>query len=171
MGTYVRRRDEIAAESSTADVERDPELLKQVEEVFKQGASEFFQDGMFSHFSRSLLSLLAQNGRAAFRAIAEYVFSGSGNADVISEALRWLADFDDPATLPQRWAILQRTLQDRSPRVRDGAILGFAALDDPRARPLLLQTQELEPIPELQRLIQQVVDQLNATHAAPPPQR
>jgi hypothetical protein len=171
MGTYLRRRDEIAAESSTADIERDPELLKQVEEVFKQGVSEFFQDGMFSHFSRSLLAVLAQHGRAAFRAIAEYVFSGSGNADVVSEALRWLADFDDPATLPQRWAILQRTLQDRSPRVRDGAILGFAALDDPRARSLLLKTQESEPIPELRRLIQQVVDQLNATNAAPPAQR
>jgi hypothetical protein len=171
MGTYFRRRDEFTVESSTADLERDPELLKQVEEVFKQGASEFFQDGMYSHFSRSLLVILAQYGRAAIRAIAEYVFSGSGNADVVSEALRWLADFDDPATLPQRWAILQRTLQDRSPRVRDGAILGFAALDDPRARSLLLQTQESEPIPELRRLIKQVVDQLNATHAAAPPQR
>jgi hypothetical protein len=49
--------------------------------------------------------------------------------------------------------------------------LGFAALDDPRARSLLLQTQASEPIPELRRLIQQVVDQLNATHAALPPQR
>jgi hypothetical protein len=169
MGTYVRRRDEIAAESSTADIERDPELLKQVEEIFKRGASEFFQDGMYSHFSRALLEVLAQHGRAAVRAVAEYVFSGSGNADVVSEALRWLADLDDPATLPQRWAILQRTLQDRSPRVRDGAILGFAALDDPGARSLLLQRQESETIPELRRLIRQVVDQLNATHAAPSP--
>jgi len=126
---------------------------------------------MYSHFSGSLFAVIAQRGRAAFRAIAEYLFSGSGNADVVSEALRWLADFDDPATLPQRWAILQRTLQDSSPRVRDGAILGFAALDDPRARSLLLQTQEVEPVPELRRLIKQVVDQLNATHAAPPPQR
>src|SRR5213082_2105904 len=55
MSINFRRRDEIAAESSTADVERDPELLKQVEGVFNQGASEFFQDGMFSHFSQSLL--------------------------------------------------------------------------------------------------------------------
>jgi len=171
IGPYFRRRNEIAAESSTAELERDPELAKQVEQIFKQGASEFFQDGMYGHFSRALLAVLAQHGRAAFRAIAEYVFSGSGSANVVSEALRWLADFDDPATLPERWAILQRTLQDRSPQVRDGAILGFAALDDPRARSLLLQTQASEPIPELRRLIQQVVDQLNATHAALPPQR
>ncbi len=167
----VKRREETAAESSTADVERDPELARQVQSIFDQGASEFFQDGMYSNFSRSLLTLLAQHGRAAFRAIAEYVFSGNGNADVISEALRWLADFDDPATLPQRWAILQRTLQDRSPRIRDGAILGFAALDDPRARSILLDSQKSESVPELQRLIQQVIDQLNATDAAAAAQR
>lgn len=171
VGTYLRRRDEIVAESSTAEVERHPELLRQVESVFEQGADEFFQDGMHSNFSRSLLAMLARYGRAAFQAIAEYVFSGSGNPDVISEALRWLADFDDPKMLPQRWAILQRALFDRSPRIRDGAILGFAALDDPRARSLLLGIQDSEKIPELRRLIRQVIDQLNATHAAAAPQR
>ena len=171
VGTYFRRRYDTAAESSTADVERDPELLEQVEKIFEQGACEFFQDGMESNFSRSLVALLTQHGRAAFQAIAEYVFSGSGNPDVISEALRWLGDFDDPATLPQRWAILQRTLMDHSPRVRDGAILAFAALDDPRTRPMLLETQKSESIPELRRLIQQVIDQLNATHATTSPER
>lgn len=172
IGTYFRRRDEFAAaESSTTGVERDAELVKQVEKIFEQGASEFFQDGMYSEFSRSLMAILTQYGRAAFRAIAEYVFSGRGNADVISEALRWLADFDDPATLSQRWAILHRTLKNHSPLVRDGAILGFAALDDPRARSPLLERQNSEPIPELRRLIQQVVDQLNATHGDAAPQR
>lgn len=169
-GINPRRRDEFA-ESSTADVERDPEVLKQVKEMFEQGAAEFFADGMYSHFSRSLMAILTRYGRAALKAIAEYVFSGSGRADVVSEALRWLADFNDPGTLPQRWAILQHTLKSHSPRVRDGAILGFAALDDARARALLLEAQNSEPVPELRRLIQQVVDQLNATHGATPAER
>jgi len=170
IGIYSRRCDEIPAESSTADVERDPELLHQVKEIFEQGASEFFEDGMYSHFSRSLMAILTRHGRAALKAITEYVFSGNGNADVISEALRWLSDFDDPATLPQRWAILQRALKDHSPRVRDGAILGFARIDDPHAQSLLLETQNSERIPELRRLIQQVIEQLNA-HASIPPHR
>jgi len=169
-GIYLRRRDEIAAESSTADIERDPELLNRVKEIFEQGASEFFEDGMYSHFSHSLIAILT-HGRAALKAIAEYILSGNVNADVVSEALRWLSDFDDPATLPQRWAILQRALKDHSPRVRDGAILGFAAIDDPRARSLLLEAQNSEAVPELRRLIQQVIEQLNTTHAAIPPHR
>lgn len=168
---YFRRRDELFAESSTADVKPDREVLRQVDEIFRQGATEFFQDGMYSTFSRSLLALLREYGPAAFRAIAEYVFSGNANPDVVSEALRWLADFNDPATLSQRWAILEHTLRDESPRIRDGAILGFAALDDPRARSLLFESLKSEPIPELRRLIGQVIDQLNATDAAATPQR
>jgi HEAT repeat protein len=124
---------------------------------------------MHSPFSRALLAIVARHGRTAFQAIAEYLFSGAANPDVTSEALRWLGDFEDPATLPQRWVILQRTLEDQSPRVRDGAILGFAALGDPRARPLLLEAQEAEQIAELRLLIDQVVKNLNPTHASATP--
>lgn len=155
-----RRRDEVAAESSTGDVEVDPVLLKKIRDLFEQGASEFFYDGVHSNFSRTLLRMLAEHGQAAFRAVADYLFSGNPKPDVVSEALRWLADFNDASTLSQRWAILQHTLKDRSPRVRDGAILGFAALDDPRARPLLLEARNLEQLGELRSLIDQVVAQL-----------
>jgi hypothetical protein len=155
-----RRRDDVLAESSTAAVEVDPLLLKEIRELFERGASEFFHDGVHSNFSRALLKTLAQHGQAAFRAIADYLFSGNAKPDVVSEALRWLADFNDASTLSQRWAILQHTLKDRSPRVRDGAILGFAALDDPRANPLLLEARNLEQIGELRSLIDQVVAQL-----------
>lgn len=155
-----RRRDDVTAESSTAAVEIDPLLLNEIRELFEQGASEFFHDGVHSNFSDTLLRTLAQHGQAAFRAIADYLFSGNANPDVVSEALRWLADFNDVSTLSQRWAILRRTLKDRSPRVRDGAILGFGALDDPRARPLLLEARNLEQIGELRALIDQVIAQL-----------
>ena len=160
VADYRRRRDDVTAESSTAAIEVDPLLVEEIRELFEQGASEFFHDGVHSNFSRTLLKTLAQHGQAAFRAIADYLFSGNAKPDVVSEALRWFADFNDASTLSQRWAILQRTLKDRSPRVRDGAILGFAALDDPRARSLLLEARNLEQIGELRALIDQVVAQL-----------
>lgn len=156
----LRRRDDVTAESSTASTEVDPLLLKEIRALFEQGASEFFHDGVHSTFSRTLMKTLAQHGQAALRAVADYLFSGNAKPDVVSEALRWLADFNDASTLSQRWAILHRTLKDRSARVRDGAVLGFAALDDPRARPLLLEARNLEQIDELRALIDQVVAQL-----------
>ena len=167
IAEYTGRKRYDAAESSTTAVECDPELLSEIRELFEQGASEFFQDGVHSAFSRTLLVTLAQHGRAAFRAVAEYLFSGDANPDVVSEALRWLADLNDPSTFLDRWSLLQCTLNDRSPRVRDGAILGFATLDDPRALPILLGARDIEQIVELRRLIDKVIEQLNATtHAA-----
>lgn len=161
-----RRRDETTAEAATLGIECDPQLLQEVSELFERGASEFFEDGMRSAFSQGLLSILRRKGNLALKAIAEYLSSGVANPDVVSEALQRLADINDSLTLAQRWAILQRMLQDTSPKVRDGALLGFAALDDSRARPLLLQVRESEKLPELRSLIDLVVEQLSARDAS-----
>src|SRR5262249_52967868 len=117
-------------------------------------------DGMDSNFSRSLLSLLGSRGADAISAIAEYLSWNEGNPEVVSEALRWIAEFGGPDTLPKRWAILRGGLKSRIPAVRDGAILGFATLNDPRARSLLLEARESEQIRELQLLIEHVVTRL-----------
>lgn len=159
----TKRRDELVSDSSTVAGESDPELLAQVRDLFELGASEFFEDGLQSNFSRALLWTLAQHGRRAFDAVAEYVASEPSNPDVVSEALRWMGEIKDPCSLTERWAILRRSLRNSSPRVRDGAILGFAALDDPRARGLLLETRDIERIGELRRLIDLVIAQLEAT--------
>jgi len=154
------RRDTVVAESSTLATEVNPHLVREIRDLFEQGACEFFQDGVESAFSRTLLRILKQHGRQAFEAIAEYLFSGKAKPDVASEALRRLADSSDASTLPNRWSILRHSLNDRSPRVRDGAILGFAAIDDPRAKKLLLEARNAEQISELRALIDQVISQL-----------
>jgi hypothetical protein len=153
-------RERVSAENSTVEEEVDSALSQQVRELFDNAATEFFQDGIHTAFSRKLLRLLDRRRTTALRAIARYLFSGSAKPDVVSEALRWIADFGEPATLAQRWHILERTLSDPSPRIRDGAILGFAALDDPRAEPLLSNARNLENIEELRTLIDQVMAQL-----------
>ncbi len=162
---YLRRRDSLVAstESGTTEQECDPALLEHIREIFRRSRAEFFEDGMHSAFSRALLAVLAKHGREAFRAVAVYLYSGDADAEVVAEALRWLADFNDVTTLHERWTILQRCLRDQSPRVRDGAILGFAALDDPRARSALEAAKTVEPLGELRRTIDQVIAQLNAT--------
>lgn len=155
-----RRRDDAIAESSTAETEVDPLMLQQVRELFDLGASEFFHDGMHSRFSRTLLRMLAGHGRPMLQAIAEYLFSGIAKTDVAAEALQRMADFDDPSTLLERWALLQASLRDRSPQIRDAAILAFAAMDDPRARQHLVDARDREQIRQLRRLIDKVIAQL-----------
>ena len=155
-----RRRDEFPAESSTLAAAIDPVLLQNVKDLFEKGATEFFHDGVDSNFSQSLLSLLGSRGADALSAIAEYLSWNEGDPEVVSEALRWMAEFGGADTLPKRWSILRRGLRSRSPVVRDGAILGFATLDDPRAHSLLLEARESEQILELQLLIERVAARL-----------
>ena len=153
---YSRRRDNLRAESSTRAAEVDPVLLQEVKDLFEGGASEFFHDGMESHFSRKLLGLLRYRGQDALAAIAEYLSSDEGKPEVVSEALRQLGDFGGPETLPKRWSILSYGLKSHSPTVRDGAILGFASLGDPKALPLLLEAWNSEQVRELRQLIERV---------------
>lgn len=162
-----RRLESEFAESGTAAFECDVEILDEVRQLFDEGAGEFFQDGLHSHFSRCLLDLLARNGWAALHAIAQYLASDVARDDVVSEALRWIADYHDPATMSERGRLLRRSLQNSSPRVRDGAVLGLSAMDDPRALPSLDEARRTESIHELRRLIDAVIEQLRATaHAA-----
>lgn len=148
------------APSSTAAYGVNPILQKRIRDLFDQGAHEFFEDGMESRFSRSLMMLLREEGAEAVRATGEYLLSGSAKADVASETLRWLGDLGDNNTLTTRWEILKHSLNDKSPTVRDGAILGFANLNDPQAITALSEAKRKEPIVELRKLIDQVVEQL-----------
>jgi hypothetical protein len=151
----------VVAESSTADREVDYRLCEEVRELFEQGATEFFQDGMSSRFSGRLLKLISLHGRETFRAIAAYLSSQQKvSPDVTSEALRWISEINDPSVRSQQWEILGRALTDKSPRVRDGAILGFANLDHPLAAQPLAEANKVEQVQELRSLIEQVLAQL-----------
>jgi hypothetical protein len=161
-GTGRRRNTELS-ESDTSDEQPDPALVSEARELFDRGASEFFEDGMHSSFSKALLKFLAAHGRRALAAIAAYLSAGHARPHVVSEALRWLGELHDQSSVRERWAIMQSMLRHPSPQVRDGAVIGFGLLDDPRARSILLEASKQEQVAELSRLIAQVVEQLEAT--------
>jgi hypothetical protein len=158
---YARKREGVTAESSTRAAEVDPGLFQEVKRLFERGASEFFHDGIESDFSKRLLALLGSRGPEALAAIAEYLSDDQGSPEVVSEALRRIADFGGPDTISKRWSILRQGLGSRSPVIRDGAILGFASLDDPRAQAMLLGALEKEQIRELRELFLRVVARLS----------
>jgi HEAT repeat protein len=156
-----RRPEEFLADSSTAASFVDPALLRSVKSLFAKGASEVFYDGMESQFSRAFLEMLDVYGNSFLSAVSEYLFSDEGKPEVVSEALRWLADVGAPTTLSKRWSMLRHGLKSASPVVREGAILGFAALDDPRALDVLLEARNREHIKELRVLIEHVAARLS----------
>lgn len=171
FGSSARRKEgDEFSDAGTAVPEIDADLLDEIRTLFDEGATEFFHDGLHSEFSRSLLALIASRGNAALRAIGRYVLSDASKPDVVSEALRWLADHQDSALANEQWRVLLQALRHPDPRVRDGAVIGFSSLDNPRALPVLKAARGAETIHELGRLLDVVIEQLTQTaHVAAAP--
>lgn len=147
-------------ENSTAQQERPGEIDQKIETLFGAAKEQVFEDGMESEFSRELVFLVQKYGNVAMEAISELIVSERVNAEVASEALRWLGRMEHSASHHYRLRLLERGLFCSSALVRDGAALGLASLDDTHAMPYLMQAIQLENCAELREDMEQVLYQL-----------
>lgn len=135
-------------------------LRQTLRELFAAAKEEVFEDGYESEFSKQLVSLVPRYGDDAMEPIIRLIVNNQVNPEVAAEALRWLGEMEDPVSRPSRLWLLERSLYSSSSRVRDGAILGLASLDDPHAIPYLRRAIEQEPCFELREDMEQVLEQL-----------
>jgi hypothetical protein len=152
---WIRRHDSERGEirRQTADF---PLAERAIEAAFAAGKEEEFEDGMESHFSRRILSLVDQYGDVAVGKIRNLILKGDVHAEVAGEALRWLGRMEHPPTYWGRRSLLEDALSCAAPLARDGAVLGLAFMDDPHAMPYLRKALSEEPFPELRGDMQQV---------------
>ena len=138
------------------------ELEQEFTTLFAFAREEIFEDGMESEFSRRLVSLVRVNGEEALQLLTDLIIGERVNAEVAAEALIWLDEINDPLTYLSRLRLLQQGLFVSSARVRDGAIVGLASLDDPRAITSIKWAIGREQIDELRKNMQQVLEQLES---------
>ncbi len=131
--------------------------------LFSSAKEEVFQDGMESDFSRNLVEFIICFDSAAVAALADYMMDKEVNLEVVSEALRWLGQIKDFKTQHDRLWLLEHSLDSESAVVRDGAIVGLSAMDDPEAIPYLKKRLDQETNRLLRKDIQQLLEQLNDT--------
>lgn len=134
--------------------------MADVRTLFARALELRFEDGMESSFSRDLVELIRTEGSNALEAIANLIADEATNTEVAGEALRWLGYMDDAATRRDRLGLLLDSLLSPHMRVRDGALLGIAAIDDPAALPALRDALVREASPSLREDIEQVIEQL-----------
>jgi hypothetical protein len=151
------------SDSSTAEPGRPEKIAQQIEALFEAAKEERFEDGMESEFSNELISLVEEHGSAAIHALTNLIISEGVNAEVVSEALRWIGWMDTPLLHHDRLWLLVRSLDHSSARVRDGAVLGIASMDDPDAIPYLRKAIQREGNTELRKDMEQVLVQLENT--------
>lgn len=135
-------------------------LSKRIRILFTAAKEEVFEDGYESKFSRELISLVQQYDEQAMEPIIRLIVNEQVNPEVAAEALRWLGETEEPLTRSSRRWLFERTLYSSSSRVRDGATLALASLDDPHAIPYLRRAIEQESYPELRKDMEQVLEQL-----------
>lgn len=135
--------------------------------LFAAARDEVFEDGIENALSTGLMSLVHTGGNSAVSALVGIVQNPQVNPDVIAEALRWLGRMTDTATHMSRLRLLEQALSHSSGRVRDGAVIGLAYLDDRRAIPTLRNAIRREKIAELRDDMAQVLSQLENTEPWP----
>lgn len=160
-GTYGSTKERVSL-SSTTPFSPPKEIGQRIEELFASSVGTLFEDGMESEFSREL-SALIQSDEANIEVIANLVIGGSTDSEVASEALRWIGRVEHRRSYQRRRWLLERALRHPSARVRDGALLGLAFMDDPHSIPYLQRAIGGEPVIQLCVNMQQVLSQLLLT--------
>src|SRR5882724_2106411 len=150
------------SENATGLHDRPPELVESFRCLLISGRDEIFEDGMESEFSKNLTDLIKKYGNDALAELAYFIVYEKVSAEVTGEALRWLGLMDHPLSYHWRLWLLERSLSSRSARIRDGAVLGLAFLDDPDAIPYVRQAADREPVKELRSDMEQVLVQLES---------
>jgi hypothetical protein len=149
-------------ESSTIKQHYSKELSEEIYSLFKASEEQNFEDGMESDFSKKLISAIEKYGDEAIEIISCLIIYEKTNAEIATEALRWLGWIDHPPSYRFRLWLLERSLNCSKARIRDGAILGLSYLNDPHAISYLQLAIDREKCTELREDMEQVLTQLES---------
>ena len=164
-----REQEQLSAITALAGalLKADPDRIRaRVRSAFEAARDEVFEDGMESGLSRELEALVAEKGTAAVGAIAELVLKEKVEPEAASEALRCLGQMEHASSYLYRRQTMEKSLSSLAAIVRDGAALGLASMDDPRAIPYLEKAIEKEELDYLRKNLMQVLEQLKETRRA-----
>lgn len=148
---------------------RQSDVRDRATRIFNSASWEEFETGTESYLARSLQALVRQHSTAAIDAIRELVLVSPVDGEAGWETLRWLGCLKHPPSRAARLWLLEQALESPSAKVRDGAVLGLAAIDDPHAIPAFRKAIAAERIPELREDLIQVLGQLESTARCPSP--
>ena len=154
-------RESLSPESSlTTAATQSQTIIYRVKALFAAARYEVFEEGMDSHFSRCLTSMIEQYGKKTVEVSLSLSVQSATNSEVAYETMRLFGRIDHPATYKERMSALMKGLRHSVARVRDGAALGLASLDDPQAIHALREAIAREQCQELREDIKQVLKQL-----------
>ena len=141
-----------------------PELLERaLSEIFSCAENEEFEYGYISELSMSLEKFINIYGTNAIEAIQNCLPQKDVNTDILIETLYTLGKSQHEATYEKRLLLLLSALSIPSARIRCGASLALAYMDDPKAIPVLRKKLETEAHDLVKHWFQRTLEQLEET--------
>ena len=150
----------VELDNSTTRQNQIVDLNNEVENLIELANDLEFEDGMVSGFSKKLISFIERHGGNSIEALAPIFISEEVNAEIISEALRWIGRIEHQDTKNMRLWLLERCLFCSSPLIRDGATLGLASMNESSAKSFLIKAIQKESIKELREDMKEVLLEL-----------
>ncbi len=136
------------------------QIHQDIRSIISFGHNTVFEDGIDNEFYASLDSTIRHYGIIALKIIQEQITSSLLNAEISTEILRYLGEMQHIPSYGLRLQILIHALQNRSAKVRDGASLGLASLNDQNAIQALKNAIRQEKVTDLREDLQLVLEQL-----------
>jgi len=164
LGDQARERSVLREVADAASVNGEPatDIPRKAKYLLGSAAGQFFEDGMETDLSRGLVSMIQEFGGVAVVEVAHLILREDASPDVASEALRWIGRLQHRSTYDQRLWLLCESLKCASPKVRDGAVLGLASMDDAAAIPHIRSAIGREDCRLLAEDMQQALRQLES---------
>ena len=153
--------------SSTAPASMEPAAVieRHLEEVLRLVADAYAEDEK-DVVGDELTRYFQAHGCSGVEVMHVYLMAGKANEDAAFDLLRGLGRVEHSKTHKARRWILTRALGFRSSKLREGALLGIAAMDDPLSTAPLRLAWSKETHHRLRRFMQQVLMQLEETAAS-----
>lgn len=159
MGNTIIWDEEITSSASVART-LPLHVIRDADHLISLGCNTIFEDGMLNEFSEYLEKLVLRYGSVLLDHLNEQLKSNQIDEEVASEMIRSLGEMKHTPSYGNRLYMLVDALKNTTSKVRDGAALGLASIDDPLAIPELKKAIRREKINELRDDMKLVLEQL-----------
>ena len=142
------------------------EIARAIDELLAIGRRDIVEEESDSEFTVRLANLIDHYHRMALDKIELAADEGKFDPDLLSDVLATVGRATSRLTRPKRRMLLTKYLSSTHPRVRYGAIIGLAALDDPDTVAALIRARNVETVTILQGILDELIEYLSIHHTA-----
>ena len=154
----------LVSDNSTTLYPRSRDIDDELLETLSLAHLDDLEHSEETEFAKKVLGFIDHYHSYAVDALSDYIEANPSKTDLAHEVLRLVGQSEDSPSQVERRQLLERNLLSHSPRIRYGAILGLAYMNDPNSVHQVKRVLEQEKTKVLRKILNQLLDQLQSTN-------